>query len=1289
MMRKGIGTSLAAAAIIALVFISCDILDLRTNPADPGSPAYQGYETVSEPDLVKPVLPLGQSSFFMPTLTATKLKDAESFRFQVSASSTFTNIAVDSTSSTNSIVPEFTAGATAGTYYWRVMAKRAGTWGTWSNESATFVLQGFDLTSRSPANAATINQTKPTLSWGAVTNASAYRIQAALNAGFAPVLYDATDLTVRSYTLAGPLQNASQCRWRVSAKNTAGAWSAWSATVSFTVDLTRPIPSSPANASTITDATPAFDWTDVGGSTAYRFQLSTSSTFGSTLVDVDTLAASAYQTTIVLINGATYYWRVATRNADGVWSAFSAASSFMFAWNPTIGTPSPADAATITDTTPMLSWNAASEAVGYEIQISETSGELEGSDLLTLNTEEYHVAEVIPNGGTRYWRVRPKNVDGVVGAWQGPWSFTVNLPVPTLSTPAGTATITDATPAFDWDDVTGATAYHFQLSALSNFAFSLIDNNSLTSSAYQCTTVLTNGSTYYWRVAQKNGDGVWSSFSASRSFTFAWNPIITNPSPGNGGTASDTTPLLSWGAPIGAVSYDLQIADSADGLATATILVSDTYSYQVTTVLADGAIRYWQVRPKNVDGVLGAWQGPWSFTVAVPFPTLSNPANASTLTDTTPSFDWTDITGAMAYRFQLATDSGFTDIVADSASLSISTYGVITPLANLATYHWRVMARNEDGVWSAWTASRYFTVTLPVPTLVSPARWSSITDATPAFDWDDVADATAYRFQLSAASDYSSPIVDIQTLTSSAYQDSAVLVNDTTYYWRVAQKNADGVWSGYSEASFGISWNPNIAITAPVDGSTITDTTPLLSWNAATEAVGYELQIVDGYSPLGTAPVVSTDGTSYQITTALNNGYAYYWQVRPKNVDGVTGAWKGVWSFTVELAVPGLIAPDNLATIYETTPTLDWTDVTDADRYRLQLSTSDDFATPLVDDASLTESTWTAVTQLDVDGTYYWRVVQRNPDGAWSDWSEVFSFSISSPEPTWHLATESAPWSARYVHASVVFDDKIWVLGGCGADATRKNDVWFSEDGINWTCATSSAAWPVRDSFGCVVFDGKIWINGGNGPGSTYNDVWSTSDGTNWSLVASSVTNSPRYFHGSTVFDNRMWIIGGSYAPNDVWYSTDGLNWACATSSPAWVWSAGFACKSFNDSIWMLGGGGGDGIVLNDIWRSVDGVTWTKVVPSTVWDARMAMQCQVYLGKMYLFGGSYYTGAQWQAFADLWMTSDGESWQQTEGAVPWEARQHHSSVVFNGSIWLLGGSNGSGAAFNDVWRFGP
>jgi hypothetical protein len=61
----------------------------------------------------------------------------------------------------------------------------------------------------------------------------------------------------------------------------------------------------------------------------------------------------------------------------------------------------------------------------------------------------------------------------------------------------------------------------------------------------------------------------------------------------------------------------------------------------------------------------------------------------------------------------------------------------------------------------------------------------------------------------------------------------------------------------------------------------------------------------------------------------------------------------------------------------------------------------------------------------------------------------------------------------------------------------KMNDIWNSTDGVNWT-RVGQADWSVREQHASVVFDNRIWVLGGieNGtrwsPATIKNDVWHT-----------------------------------------------------------------------------------------------------------------------------------------------------------------------------------------------------
>ncbi len=97
----------------------------------------------------------------------------------------------------------------------------------------------------------------------------------------------------------------------------------------------------------------------------------------------------------------------------------------------------------------------------------------------------------------------------------------------------------------------------------------------------------------------------------------------------------------------------------------------------------------------------------------------------------------------------------------------------------------------------------------------------------------------------------------------------------------------------------------------------------------------------------------------------------------------------------------------------------------------------------------------------------------REEDGGYIKLGDVWS---SSDGVNWTEATRDAPWSdgeGQLGHTSVVYANKIWLLGGySGSD--RRNDAWHTTDGINWVQATGSAPWALRYGHSSVVSQDKI-----------------------------------------------------------------------------------------------------------------------------------------------------------------------------------------------------------------------
>ncbi len=191
----------------------------------------------------------------------------------------------------------------------------------------------------------------------------------------------------------------------------------------------------------------------------------------------------------------------------------------------------------------------------------------------------------------------------------------------------------------------------------------------------------------------------------------------------------------------------------------------------------------------------------------------------------------------------------------------------------------------------------------------------------------------------------------------------------------------------------------------------------------------------------------------------------------------------------------------------------------------------------------------------------------------------------------WQCVTEEAAFAARDGAGALVFNDKMWLLGGWNpGDKVHfsqicNSEVWSSDDGSTWTPENPQASWEGRHTAGYVVHDDRMWIVGGDcNQGHYQNDVWSSADGVHWDLVNDRVSWAPRALHYTLAFDGRIWVMGGQAMPdfaggdevfyNDVWRSEDGVNWIRVTEHAPWVprGMIGGAVVHKN-RMWILGGG--------------------------------------------------------------------------------------------------------------------
>ena len=184
-------------------------------------------------------------------------------------------------------------------------------------------------------------------------------------------------------------------------------------------------------------------------------------------------------------------------------------------------------------------------------------------------------------------------------------------------------------------------------------------------------------------------------------------------------------------------------------------------------------------------------------------------------------------------------------------------------------------------------------------------------------------------------------------------------------------------------------------------------------------------------------------------------------------------------------------------------------------------------------------------------------------------------------------------WAARELHTSVVFPlkgnaKKIWVLGGIGN--SRYADVWSSADGASWVeesaqVGARNVGWGgrYRHSHASAVFKDKIWVIGGPGSEDTAISVWSSTNGKAWTKSTARLPNDVNS-HITVEYDDRLWSLGGGVNQKKSFWSI---------APPATVWIAENTLPSyisytqavvFKNRIWLLGGRYG-GSNTDKVWK--------------------------------------------------------------------------------------------------------
>ncbi len=672
---------------------------------------------------------------------------------------------------------------------------------------------------------------------------------------------------------------------------------------------------------------------------------------------------------------------------------------------------------------PQFTWQEASLAEIYELQISETANfetpVLAADSLVAL---VYQAQDSLDYLTTYYWRVQAKSEIGK-GEWSDTLTFTTIIEKPeivSLIAPENNTVHIPIQPELHWADAKRAKFYQVQLAKDALFEQIETDSAGIVSLSLQPDTLEYN-TTYYWRVKAMNvgGESEWSS-TWSFFTEYALDKPVTE-LPSQDGIDITIPTRFEWNPVENAKNYTLEVSrDSTfsslvelnqEAVSGDTKSKSASKSWNISQTVEHldfETTYYWRTWAQNEEGISDYSEIKHFITQKAPLEgtvTQQSPANNTESLSFPVQLVWESFVEANSYDLQISESSSF-DTTITVQNLESTTYSA-TQLSDTTIYYWRVRASVDDQLtaWStAWSFITGFdeTVLNGAVSLVAPANQSHKQSVDRYHIWEPVAGSNYYELELATDSLFSG-IVAQQEVTGQTHYKAFGLDHATTYYWRVRGINnlGEGPWSQVWSYTTMRNDEAGPLLSSPRDGAMGILIPAELSWEVYTPSDIYTVQVSE--SPAFDIVVqASMSGTTNFSLDQLSDTTTYYWRVRSTSADQPT-PWSTVRTFTTELRVPEAPSwtPDNNAEEVSATPLLSWAQSARATKYHLQVSYQSDFSNTLLDQSELDSARYQFTDELAGNTTYYWRVKAGNITG-YSDWSTVLNFTTQLTTSTNH-----------------------------------------------------------------------------------------------------------------------------------------------------------------------------------------------------------------------------------------------------------------------------------------------
>lgn len=630
-----------------------------------------------------------------------------------------------------------------------------------------------------------------------------------------------------------------------------------------------------------------------------------------------------------------------------------------------------------------------------------------------------------------------------------------------------------------------------------------------------------------------------------------------------------TSATFSWDAVPGAVTYSVQTRVingtwfNVPGSPTSATSINVTWFLSNTTY-------EWRVKANCSGGESSPYTWPVTFTtLGWGYCNAPDWLYTTGITQTSATFDWEPVSGALNYSLQYRLVGGsWIDVPGGPFS---GTWHTIYGLQPGTAYEWRVRSNCANWMYSSWSYSAGFTT---LGYSCSHPYWLSTTNISQnsaTFNWEYVPGAYNYSIQMRQCNGYWYDLPGGPW--SGTWYTVHGLEPGTCYEWRIRSNCSNWSYSSWSYPQ--TFWTNGYSCATPTWPATygITHTSATFSWSLVSGAYNYTVQIRMPNGEWYDLPGSPTHSTWFTVTN-LDPCTTYNWRVKANCGYGSYSYWTSPIPFTT-LCGYNCDAPYWLQTtgITESSAVLEWEPVIGAMSYSIQYRVTGGTWQYLP--GGPWTGTWAHISWLQPATTYEWRVRSNCFNWTSSEWSYGVWFTTlgntchrPSHLSTHDITTTSATLKWSSVYGAWSYDVEIRVGNGS----------WTPVPGSPFTSLTATVTglepgttyqWRVRTY--CEYDKYSLWTK----PKSFTTLHEPKCDPPYW-LVTNSITESSGNLDWSDIINGVSYDIqwrppGGDWIDlaagpqTETWYTLTGL-----MSGTWYEWRVRTNCNNGLESEWSF-----------------------------------------------------------------------------------------------------------------------